>query len=151
MKNREIKFRAWGNQMNRSVPRRPDGCVAWTVHMKYNPDIFNGHNSSEAADINAGIAEEQERGIVFMQFTGLRDKKKKKVWEGDILENPRFGKKNWERLVVIWDVELARFGLKFYSPHGGEGHTGRSQDIDNYIRSGCYVIGNIYENHELIK
>lgn len=83
----------------------------------------------------------------FLLFTGLKDKNDKEIYEGDILENPNYDKDDWERCVVNWHDEFARFGLNFYSPMGGEGYTGREQHIDVFVlKHGCYVIGNVYED-----
>jgi len=72
-----------------------------------------------------------------MQFTGLLDKKGKEIYEGDILQNDW----NHNKFVVEW----------------GEGEYPYQSDADstankwNVKYGGCEIIGNIYENPELIK
>ena len=102
----------------------------------------------------------QERFGFLMQFTGLKDKNGKDIYEGDILENIESTKEiiskgfweadDFERSVVTWDDELGRFVLYFHSKYGGEGYTGREQHFDLYVKDGSTVIGNIHENGALI-
>jgi len=95
--------------------------------------------------------------VQIMQFTGLTDCKGKEIWEGDIIDNDSCadlakaeGFSFWERGIVRWYPELARFGLEFYSPYGGEGYTGREQHIDLYAKD-HWVIGNEHSNPDLLK
>ena len=53
-------------------------------------------------------------------------------------------------MVVEWHSKFARFGLAFYSIYGGEGYTGREQHISDYVHGGAKIIGNIYENENLL-
>lgn len=98
---------------------------------------------------------------ILQQFTGLKDKNRREIFEGDILEIPWPKKENnpfyepksfdtefWERGIVKYYDEYARFGLEFYSPYGGEGYTGKEQHISDYIDS--EIIGNIFQNSELL-
>jgi uncharacterized phage protein (TIGR01671 family) len=70
-----------------------------------------------------------------MQFTGLHDKNGKEIYEGDIVGN--FG----QPLVVMWDYD----GYALFDRIQGVGVREASLDDD------CEVIGNIYENAELLK
>ena len=112
---REIKFRAWGKFGKDILP-----------HMVYDWETsdlieYVGFNGNGYFDI--------------MQYTGLKDKNGKEIYEGDILRDDRD-----EIRIVEWRVGeddevrnyIAGFWL-FYEP-------------DEYE-----VIGNIYENPELIK
>ena len=74
-----------------------------------------------------------------MQFTGLKDKQGREIYEGDILRfDPKvWGQGNHHNLFAIeWAKQAAGF----------IGH-GVAADWPRY----CEVIGNIYENPELLK
>jgi uncharacterized phage protein (TIGR01671 family) len=76
-----------------------------------------------------GIINDQLGSVpTLMQFTGLKDKNGKDIYEGDIVE----------KLTYPRDV----FEVKF---------TGGAFTIARYIPSQCKVIGNIYQNPELLK
>lgn len=76
------------------------------------------------------------QGLTLMQITGIKDKNGKEIYEGDILE----GKDHWAwgdwRKVVTFDGGCFRpFGTGDWEPD--------PEDVE--------VIGNIYENPELLK
>lgn len=78
------------------------------------------------------------------QYTGLTDKNGKKIFEGDIVRTVYDGIKNI--FVVVWDNEELDFkatnGKENYGPGGFE-YLPCCEEVK--------VIGNIYDNPELIK
>lgn len=75
------------------------------------------------------------------QFTGLRDKNGKEIYEGDILSVVEFK----APIVVGWKESHATFVLRkngwMYDHYFGQGAEAEQ----------CEVIGNIHENAELLK
>ena len=78
--------------------------------------------------------------VEFMQYTGLEDKNGKEIYEGDILSNGNDEKP----YKVIFENGSFRAEL--------EGDFEEySFDLIDVVAQGCEVVGNIYENPELIK
>jgi len=92
--------------------------------------------------------------LILVQFTGLLDKNGKEIYEGYILTNDKPGeweRGDGERGVVSWESERSRWDMEFYSVYGGEGHLCAEEDLAHRVyRCGYEVIGNIYENPELL-
>ena len=72
------------------------------------------------------------------QYTGLKDKNGREIYEGDVLKND-YG----DIWVVVWN------GTGFMLELNGESKNIYS--ANEYYFSGCEVIGNIYENPELLE
>lgn len=76
------------------------------------------------------------------QYTGLTDKNGTKIFEGDIVD---FAERpdNGDYGAVIYDADETEFGIDYGSTYLGLGRHYHSRDIE--------VIGNIYDNPELMK
>ena len=123
--SRVIKFRAWnGEEM-------------------VSPDYID----------RKGIAHWKENSIPestdkVMQFTGLLDKNGKEMYEGDILQTGKYA--DWKSIVKYmpggWYASLGDKvpGIPF---------TERSQPLASFLfeHYDWFIIGNIYENPELIQ
>ena len=79
---------------------------------------------------------EQERFII-MQWTQLKDKNGKEIYEGDIV----YVICEDGNAVIEWDEDSAKFSIKFDD---------WIADFDWYSGKDLEVIGNIYENPELL-
>lgn len=106
---REIKFRAWDNPSKSFV--------------------------EDVTDL--GKAKYYKQPL--MQYTGLKDKKGKEIYEGDIVK--RHQRREMFETIVIRDLE------EFLMDRGfNEGEM-----MEDYSPKSLEVIGNIYENPELLK
>lgn len=121
---REIKFRAW---------QKSD---QFKNKMVYNVPLFNDHNVG--LDI---ILAETSYGR-FMQYTGKRDNTGREVYESDIVID-------WEgidRYVIAWNENWACFEFKRLTSQNDT----QLEDFET-IQYAARVIGNIYENGDLLK
>lgn len=92
------------------------------------------------------------------QYTGLKDKNGKEIYEGDIIDLAYFNFMTKKRGIVKFgkykqcdmsnDYECGNQG--FYIEVGNDKYNAWRPDIWFY-HSNCMVIGNIYENPELIE
>ena len=76
--------------------------------------------------------------IEIMQFTGLEDKNGKEIYEGDIVRNELFTEKQDD---IIGEIKWVGCGFWFVDSN---------MNLFN-IPSDIEIIGNIYENPELLK
>lgn len=135
--NREIKFRFY---------------CSYNKEMYYDDDesyeiiIKNGEFSYLPLDNDSycfysNIADDLENdclNIIPMQFTGLKDKNGKEIYEGDIIEMRDYGK-NYKFIVKYINSGFYSCGI------------GTLKSINLLASTNKIVVGNIYENPELIE
>lgn len=139
--NREIKFRAWtGKRMFYQEKQYLASFIRRAVSMIIGDQGGEHFGNHESYLPNGGVIDEY-----LMQFTGLKDRNLKEVYDGDVYRN----------------LDNGRIG-KFYYLNGPGGYAlhCRENNADgspyNMIAfaqldtTNFEVIGNIYENPELI-
>ncbi len=90
------------------------------------------------------------------QFTGLKDKNGKEIYEGDILEAPSFDGKFKTRGVVFYDDQVASFklrdlhGVKNVAVEGILDDSRCGRNLCGYYMPESTILGNILETPELL-
>ena len=139
---REIKFRAW-DVRNRIMITEDEEVLLGFRYINGKQYVFR----QDGLMASPHWAESENR-FKIMQYTGLKDKKGKEIYEGDIiavLDGKFDPPKN--RVSVEWNNASSGFDpfidheQFITSPFSGEGC-----DPEN-----CEVIGNIYENPQLLE
>lgn len=128
--SRPIKFRAWDKDSKRygevveieyNESREIDGIWVWyNIHERYEP--IPGAN------------------VTVEQYTGLKDKNGKEIYEGDIVENIEGIN---ETAVCVWDESNAEFDFRCR-----DGKCTRD-NVKSWLEM-YEVIGNIHEDKELL-
>ena len=126
MEQREIKFRAWDKNEKRMFSVK-------------GIDFENRYIEIDKPDGDSSHEEHLMEDMELMQYTGRKDKNGKEIYEGDILADgkkpPQYGK-------VFWQDEGTNWCVNWRMRDG-------SWETDQWMSG--EVIGNIYENPELIK
>lgn len=136
---REIKFRAWDDVKNRMYFIGEEDDIGFNI----NSSGFIGFDLKEEYDSPFQKLEH----LKYMQFTGLKDSLDKEIYEGDILCDCL----NEQSYEVIWDD----YGMFLFRPIGVDErnqHPFDYYDLDDVkSHASTIVVGNIYENQELLE
>ncbi len=163
--SRPIKFRIWDKEAKKirkvnSLHLESDQDGEWCVECYGKSYVTNEGDHDAAIDVIRG------HNFELMQFTGLHDKNGKEIWEGDIIQECHIGQ-------VIWDgegtVRKCPMGVVDWAYSGWGVHqdikgvvdmkNGSQSEINLDKYDGQFqwegteieVLGNIYENPELLK
>ena len=127
---REIKFRAW--EIDSKKMRHVVKIWWWNGRPSHISALLRGAQTEQGDNEKIMIRERFE----LMQFTGLKDKNGKEIYDGDIV---KYDDDIWQ---IEWNNNTACFQLLL-----NDG-IGLHPLFDNFH---CEVIGNVYEHPNLLK
>lgn len=121
---REIKFRAWFGEEHKMIPFDE-------LHIELENGEYTVWYSLDGDSIQDGLCVED---FNIMQYTGLKDKNGKEIYEGDIVRLPE--DEDYKYYSIIYSKNRLGFTLSNGCGFG--------------LSYGIEVVGNIYENPELL-
>jgi len=127
---REIKFRVYDTEVRRMYVNCPNVMVDYRGHPLWQ---FGYDEPRYMTD------------CVVMQFTGLEDKSGKEIYEGDLMCTVK-----GVLMVVRWSDLRAKFCVAWRNSYNIKAATLFYKGME-YASREAEVIGNIYENPELLK
>ncbi len=150
---REIKFRAWIPEVNilRDVINfdldEPDDVYSRLPQVK----IWD-HPSTRAAKIKGRVATYFKKDLILMQFTGLKDRNGKEIYEGDIVNlsylSLPYEEADDDECEIITHKGVIHYECGSFW-FAGEGLSENCHF--HYNDADREIIGNIYENPDLLE
>ena len=128
---REIKFRAWLKEDKKMVNVETMDFTDKSMQYLKRSEIINAYI----------LRRESDDDVELMQYTGVKDKNGKEIYEGDILffrdENMKYIVVQQDAAFIIKSIEIRKYSEKMCW-------------LDD-TEICCEIVGNIYENKKLLE
>lgn len=126
METRDIKFRVWDINKKKFITEVPENIVEANISLDFETRYLK-----------------RWFGFKLMQYTGLKDKNGKEIFESDLLEY-------WDKNIPSnkFKVEVVFINGRFTMNHLSTQGIYQDFEEDGYVLE---VIGNIYEDKKLLK
>lgn len=129
--SRELKFRIWDKKESEYMCLGATGIDALT---------------GEVVDYYLDATTLEKEDYIIEQYTGLKDKNGKEIYEGDIIRvDSFFDYETVSDYEVAWDEDFLSYHLKCIQG------VNYDNDLGDISESACEIIGNIHENQERMK
>lgn len=141
---REIKFRVYLDKMYYQDDYNEYDTNLIEIDFLNKTVTFAGYTDGEEVDNHEKYSFDEnnilyKKDLKIMQYTGLKDKNEKEIYEGDILFES-FGERYYK--VVFENASFRAEAEGDFEEY--------SLDLIDVVAQGCEVVGNIYENPELL-
>lgn len=137
--SREIKFRAWDKSKQ---------CMVIVLDMKFMFEEANAIHVTGASDIYGVEHQVFPEHLVLMQYTGLKDKEGREIYEGDKPDGI------WGDSIIFWCNECCGFSIGHEEIEGNcmacDGDAHWSEFVLDVRDGKVTIIGNIHEHPSLL-
>lgn len=146
--SRELKVRAWDRDLEIMVYSDKRNKSTYDINYEFAMNekgvlVCNWHEDTE--DYYGNFKEANGTLDNLMQYTGLKDKNGKEIYEGDILSIKIY---SGDKVIVegktVVEFKDGCFGVIW-------GHDKAFLSLNSFFKTKFEVIGNIYENPELLR
>ena len=136
----KLKFRVWSERQKTYDYKHPYNTLG-NFYINQNGCLFSDYGNAVTPEIS-------QKDFAIEQYTGLKDKNGKEIYEGDIAseEFEYAGKKTKTIWQVRWCDDDCGFNLHYVSGFDLDDCSLVADDEEN-----IEVVGNIHENHELLE
>jgi uncharacterized phage protein (TIGR01671 family) len=151
---REIKFRAWDKDCKKMITNfllpksKSFGMYRMAISFTGEVFAFTDWDMAEYGEDEMYNSAKYPSRFKIMQYTGLKDKNGKEIYEGDII------RRRWlkgEEVRYVEEVIIFDIGAFWCNLKGGCCGELLGSHLTRVIPSQIEVIGNIYENPELLE
>jgi uncharacterized phage protein (TIGR01671 family) len=148
---REIKFRAFDPSTNDMVE-----LGVLELDRNRGHGYYGFHDGYSVVTVYFDPKNGEAQKSTLMQFTGIKDKNEVEIYEGDIClkywSEEVYGKRDPVKGVVKWVSFGGRYTLEWIDEFGTKRYEELHENLiyPEYPRSLLEVIGNIYQNKELL-
>ena len=125
--NREIKFRAWLKEDKKMVNVETMDFVDKSIQYLEKNEFINAYLLRRVSFDD----------VELMQYTGVKDRNGKEIYEGDIIIC-KYGPQ------IAMEVKWVDEGFRTLGKYDGDNYVG-------FVKNNAEVIGNIYENKNLLE
>jgi uncharacterized phage protein (TIGR01671 family) len=111
--------------------------IKFRAWIKDENKMVHGYDATANSIFTCGFRYRRNE-IELMQYTGLKDRNDKEGYREDIVNHDKYG-----NFIIIWDDVEASFILKSIEQKYGA--------LPMSLLKDCNIIGNVYDNPELIR